>query len=288
MNEDPSAAPRPGFAKTWWVAIRPFALPASTMPVVFGTVLAITIGEAQFHLWRFVGALLGMALLHTGANLLNDVFDFKKGLDDRVNPVSGAVVRGWISPRQGALASTLFFTVGAAIGIWLFLKMNMPILWIGGAGVLVGLLYSLGPMGLKYHALGDLAVFLNFGILGALGAWTVQSGEISWVPAVWAVPMSLLVIGIVHANNWRDIEGDKAGGTRTIASLMGDHASEAYYGFLVFGPFLVVLGLMAGGDRASDAPHFLDYSAGAAPGHQAHEEGQGPPHVEEPAGLSGP
>ena len=96
---------KPGFPKIWWVAIRPFALPASTMPVIFGTVLAVTVGEARFDLFNFVFALFGMAALHTGANLLNDVFDYKKGLDARVNPVSGAIVRGWISTRQAKIAS---------------------------------------------------------------------------------------------------------------------------------------------------------------------------------------
>ena len=231
--------------KTWWVAVRPFALPASTMPIVFGTALAVTMGDADFDVLRFLAAFFGMALLHTGANLLNDVFDFKKGLDTRINPVSGAVVRGWITPTQGLVASLVFFVVGISLGLWLYLQVGEAILWLGVAGVAIGVLYSLGPVGLKYHALGDLAVFLNFGILGALGAWTVQTGELSWVPAVWAIPMSLLVIGILHANNWRDIEGDRAGNSRTVAGLVGDRGSAVYYGFLVFGPFAVVLALIA-------------------------------------------
>ena len=80
------------------MAARPFALPASTMPVVFGTVLAVTIGDARFQPGLFLAAFFGMAILHTGSNLLNDVFDFQKGIDRQVNPVSGAVVRRWITP----------------------------------------------------------------------------------------------------------------------------------------------------------------------------------------------
>ncbi|MCP4676599.1 MAG: prenyltransferase [Deltaproteobacteria bacterium] len=244
MTTENQALEKPGFAKTWWVAIRPFALPASTMPIVFGSVLAVTIGEATFSWPLFFGALLGMVFLHTGANLLNDVFDFNKGLDVRVNPVSGAVVRGWITPKQAAFAAAMFFVLGSGIGLWLLSEVGMPILWIGVAGVAIGLLYSLGPFGLKYHALGDLAVFLDFGILGSLGAWTVQTGSLSWIPALWAVPMSLLVIGILHANNWRDIKSDSDGGIRTVASLMGDRASEFYYRLLIFGPFAAVLAII--------------------------------------------
>ena len=100
------------------------------------------------------------------------------------------------------------------------------------------------PLPLKFNALGDLAVFLNFGVLGSLGAWTVQTGTLSWVPVVWAVPMSLLVVAILHANNWRDIRSDTDGGIRTMASVLGDARSEAYYRFLLMAPFAILLVLM--------------------------------------------
>ncbi len=231
---------QPGFVKTWWVAMRPFALPASTMPVVFGTVVAITLGGAEFSLPAFLGAFFGMAFLHTGANLLNDVYDYKKGLDSRVNPVSGAVVRGWVSPGQALLAGWLFLGLGSAIGGLLVAYVGLSILWIGIAGVAIGVFYSFGPFELKFHALGDLAVFGNFAILGSLGAWTVQTGYVSWVPAVWAVPMGLLVAAILHANNWRDIKSDKSGGVSTVAGLLGDRGSLYYYGFLLFAPYAFV------------------------------------------------
>ena len=236
---------RPDFLKTWLVALRPFALPASTMPVIFGTVLALTIGGAGMHWGRFVAALFGMVLLHSGANLLNDVYDYKKGIDRQVNPGSGAVVRGWISARDALVAAWLLMALGAALGVWLLSEVGMPLFWIGATGVVIGVIYSWGPLQLKYHALGDLAVFLDFGVLGALGAWTVQTGTPSWVPAVWAVPMSLLVIGILHANNWRDIDSDRTGGIRTVANLLGDRHSQSYYGVLLFGPFVFVLGWIA-------------------------------------------
>jgi 1,4-dihydroxy-2-naphthoate octaprenyltransferase len=89
--------------------------------------------------------------------------------------------------------------------------------------------------------LGDLAVFLNFGILGSLGAYYVQASNLSWIPVVWAIPMSMLVIAIVHANNWRDIQSDKIGKIFTIASLLGDKSSLRYYGLLIYGPFALVL-----------------------------------------------
>lgn len=252
--DEPADLPQPGFVKTWWVAMRPFALPASTMSVVFGTVLAVTLGGADFSLPLFLGAFFGMALLHTGANLLNDVYDYKKGLDQRVNPVSGAVVRGWVSPRQGLVAGWLFLGLGSALGGLLVAAVGLPILWIGIAGVAVGVLYTWGPFELKFHALGDLAVFANFAILGGLGAWTVQTGQVSWVPAVWSIPLGLLVAAILHANNWRDIDSDTTGGIQTMASLFGDRGSVAYFGFLLFVPYAFVVAWVAVSYGLSLAP----------------------------------
>ena len=235
------AQPAPSFFTKWRVATRPFALPASTMSVVFGTVLAVTIGQAAFDFICFLAAFFGMAFLHTGSNLLNDVFDFKKGIDKQVNPVSGAVVRGWITPAQALKGAIVFLVLGTVLGLYLVSRVGLPIFWIGLIGVLIGVLYTWGPMPLKFNALGDLAVFLNFGILGSLGAWTVQTGSLSWTPAIWAVPMSLLVVGILHANNWRDIASDDAGGIRTVASLLGDGKSATYYRFLILFPFAFIL-----------------------------------------------
>jgi 1,4-dihydroxy-2-naphthoate octaprenyltransferase len=234
----------PSWLKKWWVALRPFALPASTMPVLFGTVLAITIGGAAFNTILFLAALLGMAILHSGANLLNDVYDFRQGIDKQVNPVSGAVVRGWISPREALTAGWLLISVGLMLGLYIFLRKGMPILYIGTVGIAIGVFYTWGPFPLKFHALGDVAVFFNFGILGALGAWAVQTGNLSWVPAVWAIPMSLLVVGILHSNNWRDIKNDTFGGIRTVASVLGDHRSEGYYIFLLIGPYVIISALI--------------------------------------------
>ncbi len=226
--------------KVWLTAGRVWSLPASTMPVAFGTVLAVTIGEASFDLTLFLASLFGMALLHVGANMLNDVYDYRHGLDRQVNPASGAVVRQWITPRQGLAAAVACLAVGSSIGFYIVSRVGFPILCLGAVGVLGGILYTWGPWPLKYHAFGDLAVFLNFGVLGALGAWTVQTGHLSWVPAVWAVPMSLLVIAILHSNNWRDIGSDTDGKIRTVASCLGDAGSLAYQRLLLFGPFTII------------------------------------------------
>jgi 1,4-dihydroxy-2-naphthoate octaprenyltransferase len=240
-NKTIHEAPVPPLFKKWWVAIRPFSLPASTMSVIFGTTLAVTIGKAAFNPGLFLMAFIGMALLHACSNLLNDVFDYKKGIDRQVNPVSGAVVRGWITPATALRAGLLFMAVGTLLGLAIVSRVGMPIFWIGALGVTIGILYTWGPLPLKFNGMGDLAVFLNFGILGSLGAWTVQTGSLSWTPVIWSVPMSLLVVAILHANNWRDINSDSAGDIRTMASMLGDALSETYYTFLLLAPFACIL-----------------------------------------------
>ncbi len=211
------------------------------MPVIFGFVLAVTIGSAAPNWVLFLISLPAMAILHTGANLLNDAYDYQKGIDRRVNPVSGGVVRKWITPREAKVAGFAFLLIGLLMGLYIVSVVGMAIFWIGLIGVSIGILYSWGPLPLKFNALGDLAVFLNFGVLGALGSWTVQTGSVSWVPAIWAMPMSLLVVAILHANNWRDIADDSASGIRTMANLLGDPISAHYYSVLLFGPFALII-----------------------------------------------
>jgi 1,4-dihydroxy-2-naphthoate octaprenyltransferase len=227
--------------RVWPTAVRVWSLPASTMPVAFGTILAVVVGGASFNWVLFLASLVGMAVLHMGANLLNDVYDYRNGIDRQVNPVSGAVVRAWLTPRQAFRAGLLCMAVGSLIGLYVVARVGLPILYIGIVGVLIGVLYTWGPWPLKYHAFGDLAVFLDFGILGALGAWTAQTGHLSWVPAVWAVPMSLLVIAILHSNNWRDICCDTNGQIRTVASCLGDTGSKVYQRLLLFTPFAIIV-----------------------------------------------
>lgn len=233
------------FFKKWWISLRPFSFPASTMPVVFGTVLAYVYGGQVFNVWYFLLAFFSMVFLHAGANILNDIIDFRKGLDKIPAPVSGGVVRRLISINEAKVATTILFASGTIMGLLLAYLTSPWLLLIGLPGILIGVFYSLGgKIALKYHALGDLAVFLNFGTLGALGAWFVQTETFSWIPVIWALPMSMLVIGILHANNWRDIKSDREGNIYTIASMLGDRKSLKYYGYLIFGPFFVVLALI--------------------------------------------
>jgi len=157
-----------------------------------------------------------------------------------VTPVSGAIVRGWLTDRQVQAGAAALFGLGSLSGLILALRTSPALLVVGGAGVAIGACYTL----LKARALGDLAVLLDFGILGSLGAWIVQARTVSWIPAVWAVPMAMLVSAILHANNWRDALSDRERRVNTVAGLLGDRGSLLYYGALIFGPFAIDVGFI--------------------------------------------
>jgi 1,4-dihydroxy-2-naphthoate octaprenyltransferase len=230
----------PPTLKKWIIAARPWALPASTMPVVFGTALAVVVGHARFSPLLFLWAILAMMALHSAANMLSDVFDFRHGLDRDITPVSGAIVRGWLTDRQVFGGAAALFVLGTVSGLIIAWLTGRSLLIVGGIGLAVGVCYTL----LKAHALGDLAVFLNFGLLGAAGAWIVQTKTFSWLPVLWTVPMGLLVIAILHANNWRDIASDVEKRVTTVAGHLGDRGSLVYYGCLLFAPFVIDLVLI--------------------------------------------
>uniref|UniRef100_UPI00404B9696 prenyltransferase n=1 Tax=Candidatus Saccharicenans sp. TaxID=2819258 RepID=UPI00404B9696 len=223
--------------KTWLIAARPWALPASTIPVLFGSSLAATVGWVWLDIGLLLLSLLAMAVLHTAANMLSDVVDWKRGLDREPTPVSGAIVRGWLSCGQVLRGSIVLFGLGSALGLVLVWVRGILILKIGLAGIILGAAYPW----LKALALGDLVVFVNFGLLGSLGAWAVQTGQFSWLPVMWAVPQGMLVVAILHANNWRDSITDREKKVITLASLLGDRGSLLYYLKLIFGaPLLLV------------------------------------------------
>lgn len=198
------------------------------MPLLLGTVCA-SVQTGIFHLPRLLLALIGMLCLHAAGNIVSDIFDFRKGLDTQVTPTSGALARGLLSTGKMWAWAGILTGAGCGIGIWLALTVSPLILWIGVAGVLIGGSYTW----LKYHALGDLAVFITFASLGTLGGWVVQAARLSWFPVGWSIPLGLLITAILHANNWRDRDSDQQCGIQTLALKLGQTGSARYYRLLL-------------------------------------------------------
>lgn len=247
------------FVKKWFIAVRPFSFPASVIPILFGTAIAGIKAGYNIDFINFFIALIAMIFLHSATNLLNDYHDYNKKIDVVEIPVSGGIMRGLISPALSFQGAMVLYAVGIAMGLYLVYVTGVILLYIGIAGMVIGIFYTQDKFfSFKYNALGDGAVFVNFGVLGTLGAWVIQTGTFSWIPVVWAVPIGLLVIAILHANNWRDINGDRSENIKTVAMILGDKGSFMYYATLLITPFLIILFLMIG-------PGFFDMGGLAMP-----------------------
>jgi len=231
---------RPGWAKRLFFACRPWSAPISTVPVLMGAAIAVAMG-APLRWGRLALTLIGVWLAHAAANLFSDLSDYRRGLDRVVLPVSGGLARGWLSERQTFLFGVACLVASGAIGVWLAALAGPLPCVVAAAGFALGLGYP----ALKPRAGGDAAVFAAFGPLIALGTWSVFTARFSWLPVLWTSPFGLIVIAVLHANNWRDITADRALGIRSVAGLLGDRGSRRYYGALLFGAYALTTVMIA-------------------------------------------
>lgn len=228
------------FIRTWWLAVRPFSFTASVTPVVLGGVLAAYNGA--WNWWLFAISLLGAVLIHAGTNLINDYYDWKKGADtpESLGP-NRALQEGMLTPRQVYWGAIVCFAIGSALGIYLVATRGLFILYLGIFSVLAGWFYTAGPAAFAYTGLGEIVVFVFMGPVMVLGSYYVLTQDISR-DVVWiAVPVGLLVAAILHANNMRDLEGDRVKNKRTLANILGRRASRWEYYILVGGSYLILI-----------------------------------------------
>ena len=216
----PDAGERPSRLRAWVMAARPPTLTAAATPVVVGTAVAVHAGEARPG--PAAAAMLGALALQVGANLANDVSDFRRGADtaDRIGPPRVTQL-GLLSERQvlGGLAAA--FGVATLAGVYLIAGAGWPVLAAGVASMLAALAYTGGPWPFGYHGLGDVFVFIFFGLVAVVGTYFVQAGAITGAAVAAAVPVGCTVTAILMVNNIRDIETDAAAGKRTLAVMIG-------------------------------------------------------------------
>ncbi len=218
-------------------ATRPFAFTATLISVLLGTFLAPKVNILLLLLTFF-----GVLFLHAGINALNDLMDYKYGIDDwLVLGASRMLQDKLLSVKEQTILVIVLLSLGSIIGFILTFIKGIWVLIIGIIGVFLGVFYQIKPIGLKYRALGDICVFLAFGPLLALGSYYVQTGRIEWLPFVAAIPIGLLVIGILHGNNFRDLVEDVQAGYKTIASYLGIKGSSYYYLILVSFAYLLTI-----------------------------------------------
>jgi len=212
----------------WLAATRPRTLPAAVAPVLVGSALAWTAHGFQ----PLAAALcLGFALLaQIAANFANDYFDFVKGADTkaRVGP-RRAVAAGLVSPAAMRLATLLTCLAAFLLGLGLVPFGGWPLVVVGLASLLCAVAYTGGPYPLGYHGLGDLFVFIFFGLVAVCATFYVQAGHLTPDSLLCAVPIGLLAVNILVANNYRDAETDRLAGKRTLVVRLGRGFAKAQF-----------------------------------------------------------
>jgi 1,4-dihydroxy-2-naphthoate octaprenyltransferase len=218
--------------RTWIMASRPRTLTAAIVPVVVGT--AVAVRDRVFNPWVALAALFSAVMIQIGTNLANDLFDFKKGADThtRLGPTR-VTSAGLLTPREVEIGMWVVFGLAAASGLYVIYVGGWPMLVIGVASILAGVAYTAGPFPLGYNGLGDLAVFIFFGLVAVLGTYYAQARAVTLGAVLAAVPVGALATAILVVNNVRDADTDRAAGKRTLAVLLGRGAARAEYAVLL-------------------------------------------------------
>jgi len=224
--------------RVWLLAIRVPTLSAAVVPVLVGSALAAR--AHHFNAPIFTVVLCAAILIQIGTNLTNDLFDFQKGADTgaRLGPVR-VVQAGLLTPTQVAVGSVLSFGLAILLGLYLVKVGGWPILAIGAAAVVSGIAYTGGPWPLGYHGLGDVFVFIFFGVIAVVGTFYLQAGGVTGAALLASLPVAMLVTAILVVNNLRDVDTDRKAGKRTLAVRLGREATQIQYTFLVLGAYVI-------------------------------------------------
>jgi 1,4-dihydroxy-2-naphthoate octaprenyltransferase len=216
------------------MAARPRTLPAAIAPVLVGTAAAIELVGELPRFGALIAALLGSIFIQIGTNLANDYSDAKRGADtvERLGPVR-VTAAGLVAPQRVLVATWLAFAVAVAVGIYLATVAGWVIIAVGVASIAAGVLYTGGPRPYGYAGLGELFVFLFFGLVAVNGSYYVQLEELEWLPFGLSVAVGCLATVILVVNNVRDIETDRRAGKNTLAVRIGRaNARRLYLGLV--------------------------------------------------------
>jgi len=230
------------------MAARPRTLPAAVAPVLVGTAAAYFFAE-DIRWLAFAAAMLGSILIQIGTNLANDYSDAKRGADtaDRLGPVR-VTSAGLVAPKRVLHATWIAFGLAALTGVYLATVAGPEIIAVGLVSILAGVLYTGGPRPYGYAGMGELFVFLFFGLVAVNGSYYVQLEEIEVLPVLLSISVGFLSTAILVVNNFRDLETDARAGKRTLAVRLGRERTRVGFAALVAGGFAMVPVAIAAGD----------------------------------------
>jgi len=225
--------------KMWFLATRPWSFIMTLVSITGATAYTY----ARFHVFDplyYIAVLVGVTLLHAAANVLNDYYDTVRGVDVPGAPTTlyrpHPILTGFATPQQVRNFGLALLTGGLAIAVALAAVRTLVVVLLALAGVVLLFTYS-GPPGLKYRALGELGVFLSWGVFMWLGTFYVMTGTLALDPIMAGTPLGLIVAAVLTANNLRDIEFDRSRGAITLAALLGRERGLSLYAAEIYGAY---------------------------------------------------
>jgi 1,4-dihydroxy-2-naphthoate polyprenyltransferase len=225
---------------SWILASRPKTLLAAVVPVMVGSSLAINSGK--FLPFVSLAALICSLLIQIGTNFTNDLYDYLKGADTKLRKGPARVLaNGLISVKEMKAGIFITFFLAFILGLYLVYVGGVIILIIGIISIIAGLAYTAGPYPLAYKGLGDIFVFMFFGLIGTMGTFYLHTNEISWPSFFAAIPVGALITNILVVNNFRDIEEDRIAGKNTLAVKLGKSFTQYQFIFLILASFFTPL-----------------------------------------------
>jgi 1,4-dihydroxy-2-naphthoate octaprenyltransferase len=226
--------------QSWFLASRPKTLLASVVPVMVGTALAINTGKVNFLVGLI--ALVCSLLIQIGTNFTNDLYDYLRGADTELRKGPARVLaNGLITKSEMKTGIFITFFSAFLLGFYLVYIGGIIILIIGILSIAAGIAYTAGPYPLAYKGLGDIFVFMFFGLIGTMGTFFLHTNEISIAAFLTSIPVGSLITNILVVNNYRDIETDKLAGKNTLAVKLGKTFTQYQFIFLIVVSFLTPL-----------------------------------------------
>ncbi len=247
--------------RIWLNAARPRTLPAAVAPVLVGTAAAFAAQGGSLPRWSgLVAALLASVLIQIGTNLANDYSDARRGADsaDRLGPVR-VTSAGLVTPKRVLTATWIAFGLAGLLGIYLAFLAGPIIIAVGVVSIAAGVLYTGGPRPYGYAGLGEVFVFIFFGLVSVNGSYYVQLETLAWLPFGLSIGVGLLSTAIIVVNNVRDMDSDRRAEKNTLAVRIGRTRTRSLYVALIAvafvslvltialngGPWPALLGLLA-------------------------------------------
>jgi len=231
--------------KDWVIAVRPWSFPASSMPALVAFIYVFFLSR-QDHIavnwWFGVLSIIGALIFQATGNLISDYFDYKWKVDrEDTYGSSRLLVEEVFRPTTTLYYALSFLLAGILLGLFLFSKTGMPLLYIGLFGTVASVFYYQ----FKYHALGDFLIFIVYGPLITLGTFYVMTSSLDWRIVALSLPLSCITVDILHANNTRDIAHDRRANIKTFAMLIGIKGSIFEYKALIYAAYLLLIALVS-------------------------------------------